>query len=87
MLKPIICGLCLVSLLLGSVRAEENGTQESTETIVYSIRSVAAEQLTATLLEFFEGSDIRIVAEPTNNMLLLRVVLIVLLDVVVVRRT
>ena len=80
MRKLIISGLCSVSLLIGLAYAQENGNseetnraQQTTETIVYPIRNAAAEQLTATLLEFFEGSDIRVVAEPTNNMLLLRV--------------
>ncbi len=76
MRQQIICGLCLINLLLGSVAAQEKDSEKSapaSETIVYSIRSTAADRLAAALLEFFKSSKVEVTAERTNNILLLRV--------------
>jgi hypothetical protein len=81
MRKLIVLTLCSLTLVIGFVYAQEEGAERkpkatkeplAQKTIVYKTRSTPVAQLAETLAEVFEGSDVRIVAEPVSNLLVIR---------------
>lgn len=82
MRKQVIAASVVGCVVIGLVFADdksdsanESKSERSTkrETIVYSVRSAPVRELLNTLDEFFEDSGVRIVAEPTSNLLIIQV--------------